>query len=110
MFIEKTDICNFADHSTSYKSGPSLSVILNSLEHDITNDLNWFKVNTLKANPKKFQFMVLGGKKRFEYKCKIEDTYIFSKDKVVLLGITIDNKLTFEAYVENLCKKASYKI
>ena len=24
--------------------------------------------------------MVLGGKKRFQYKCKIEDTYVFFKD------------------------------
>ena len=37
--------------------------------------------------------MVLGGKKSFQYKCKIEDTYI-----------TIDNKLIFEA-IENLRKK-----
>ena len=49
-------------------------------------------------------------KKSFQYKCKIEDTYIFSKDKVVLLGMTIDNKPTFEAHIENLCKKASYKL
>ena len=54
--------------------------------------------------------MVIGGKQRFQYKCKIEYTYIFSKDKVVLLGVIIDNKLTFEAYIENLCKKASYKL
>ena len=53
--------------------------------------------------------MVLGGKKRFQYKCKIKDTYIFSKDKVVLLEITIDNKVTFEDHVRNLCKKASCK-
>ena len=49
--------------------------------------------------------MVLGGKKSFQYKCKIEDNYIFYKDKVVLLGITIDYKLTFEAHIENLRKK-----
>ena len=66
-----------------------MSVVLNYLGHV----LNWFKVNSLKANPEKFQFMVLGGKKSFQYKCKIENTYIFSKDKVVLLGITVDNKL-----------------
>ena len=93
-----------------YKSSPTLSVVLNCLDHDITIVLNWFKVNSLKANPQKFQFMVLRGKKRFQYKCKIEDTYIFSKDKVVLLGITIDNKLTFEAHIENFCKTASYKL
>ena len=35
--------------------------------------------------------MDLGGKKNFQYKCKIEDTHIFSKVKVVLLGTTIAN-------------------
>ena len=93
MFIEKIAICNFADDNILYKFSPSLSVVLNCSEHDITIDLNWFKVNSLEANPKKFQLMVLSGRKSFQYKCKIEDTYIFSKDKVVLLGITIDNKL-----------------
>ena len=91
MFIEKSDIYNFADDNTLYKSSPSLSVVLNCLEYDITIVLNWFKVNSLKANLEKFQLMDLGGKKSFQYKCKIEDTYIFSKDKVVLLGITIAN-------------------
>ena len=77
MFIEKTDICNFADDNTLYKASPSLLVVLNCLGHDITIVLNWFKINSLKIHPKKSQFMVLGGKKRFQYKCKIEDTYIF---------------------------------
>ena len=53
--------------------------------------------------------MVLGGKK-VSNKCKIEDTCIFSKNNVVLCRITIDNKLTFEAHIENLCKKASCKL
>ena len=110
MFIEKSDIYNFADDNTLYKSSPSLSVVLNCLEYDITIVLNWFKVNSLKANLEKFQLMDLGGKKSFQYKCKIEDTYIFSKDKVVLLGITINNKLTFEAHTENICKKASCRL
>ena len=35
------------------------------------------------------------GKKSFQHKWKIEETYIFSKDKVVLLGITMNNKLKF---------------
>ena len=108
MFIEKTDICNFVDDNTSYKSSPSLSVLLNYSEHDITIASNWFKVTSLKANPSKFQFMGLDGQKSFQYKCKIENMF-FSKDKVVLLRITIDNKLAFETHLENLCKKASSK-
>ena len=62
MFIEKTGLCNFADDGTLYKSSPNLSVVLNWLDHDILIVLNRFKVNSLKANPQKFQFMV---KKKF---------------------------------------------
>ena len=50
MFIEKSDICNFVDGNTLYNSGPSLSVVLNCLEDDITIVLNCFKVYSLKAN------------------------------------------------------------
>ena len=62
MFIEKTDICNFADDNTFYKSSPNLSVVLNCSEHDILIVLNWFKLISLKANPQNFEFLVLGGK------------------------------------------------
>ena len=79
MFIGKTDIYNFADDNTLYKFSPNLSVVLKCLEHDISILLNWFKVNSLKANRQKFKFMILGGKNSFQCKCKIEDTYIFSK-------------------------------
>ena len=40
MFIEKTDICKFADDNTLYKSSPSLSVVLNCLKQNITIVLN----------------------------------------------------------------------
>ena len=91
MFVEKSDIYNFADDNTLWKSSPRLTVVLNCLEHSITIVLNWLKVNSLKDNLKKFQFMVSGGKKSFQYKCKIEGTYIISKDKVVLLRIASNN-------------------
>ena len=91
VFIETTDICNSADGNTLYKSSLNISAVLNCLEDDISIVLNWFKVNSLKPNPSQFQFMVLGGKKTFQYKCKIEETFILSKDKVVLSGITINN-------------------
>ena len=41
---------------------------------------------------------------------KSEATLFFSKDKVIVLGTTIDNKLTVEAHLEHLSKKASYKL
>ena len=50
---------------SEYKCSPSMSLVLNCLEHDITNVLNCFKVNSLKTNLVKLQFMVLSKKKSF---------------------------------------------
>ena len=48
--------------------------------------------------------MVLVGKK-FPAKVQNLGHLFFSRDKVVLLGIPSNNKLTFEVHIENLCKK-----
>ena len=79
MLTEKSEIWNFKD--TSYKSSPSLLVVLNCFEHDITIVLNWFKVNSLKANPQNVNLSFLGGEKSFQYKFKLRTTIFFQKIK-----------------------------
>ena len=60
LFIERTNICNFADDNTIYSCQNDLKTIFKDLRYDIVNLLIWFKENSMKANPKKFQFMILG--------------------------------------------------
>ena len=60
LFIEKTNICNFADDNTIYSCNNNLQTILKNLKLDMVNVLKWFKVNSVNANPQKFQFMILG--------------------------------------------------
>ena len=43
LFVEKSDICKFADDNTLLSCGDNLSVILKSLEHDKKILLRWFK-------------------------------------------------------------------
>ena len=64
MFIEKTEICNFADDNTIYDCGEGLSNILENLKHDRKISLKWFRINSLQVNPGNFQFMILGKKKQ----------------------------------------------
>ena len=40
----------------------------------------------------------------------IGDEWIWEDSKVKLLGLIIDRKLTFDAYVRTICKKASQKL
>ena len=110
LFITNTGICNFADDNTLFKCSPNLSILFKALEKDTQIILNSFKNNYLKANPEKFQFMVLGDKHSKQYKLKISGSTIYSPKSVKLLGITIDKKLNFNCHIENICNAASYKL
>ena len=59
-FVSKSDICNFADDNTLCSCGKMLGDILHYLKFDLRHILKWFKVNLLKPNPRKFQFMIMG--------------------------------------------------
>ena len=110
MFIEKTEICNFADDNTIYDCTEDLSNILENLKHDLKILLKWFRINPLQANPGKFKFIILGKKKQNSVKLIINTTEIEESRKVVLLGITIDNPLIFSEHNDNLCRTANYKL
>ena len=110
VVVEKSEIWNFADDNTLHSHGSNLPLILSNLEHDMRNLLYWFKINSLKANPGKFQFMILGKKKRLKYSLKIRSITIKESDEVELLGITIDKALNFKKHIENLCRNAQYKL
>ena len=62
FFIEKSEICNFADDNTLYSCDRNLLHIKENLTFDMKNVLFWFKTNSLKANARKFQFMKLNRK------------------------------------------------
>ena len=110
IFIENCEICNFADDNTLYSSGIELFSILENLKHDTKTILKWFRINSLKANPGKFQFMILGKKQCNKMKLIISSIVINESNAVELLGITIDNILTFNEHINNLCCNASYEL
>ena len=57
--MEKSGVCNFADDNTLYSCGANLKTVLDSLEHDASKLLYWSNINSVKANPEKFQFLIL---------------------------------------------------
>ena len=72
--------------------------------------LDWFKINSIKANPGKFQFMVLGVKNIVHFTINVNSKIIPCSNEVKLLGITIGNELKFKKHIKDLCRKASYKL
>ena len=64
--------------------------------------LKWFESNRMKANPDKYHFLSMDTN---VLKINIGDLIINSTKSEKLLGITIDNKLSFEQHVNNLCNQ-----
>ena len=106
--VEKSDIYNFADDNTLYFHGSIFLVILSGLEHYMWNLLYWFKMNSVKANPERFQFMITGEKNHLEYRLKIVSIATKESDKVDLLILTINKALNYKKHINNLCHTAQY--
>ena len=54
--------------------------------------------------------MVLGVKKIAHFTINLNGKVIPCSNEVKLLGVTTDNELKFKKHIEDLCKKASYKL
>ena len=61
----------------------------------------------MEPNPKKFQFMILGKSTRQSIILNINNR---DSSSVVLLGLTIENRLIFKDHINILCCRASFKL
>ena len=77
---------------------------------DLRNVLDLFRINSLKANSTRFQFMVLERSLlSYFYVLNIDGMKTTSTDEVTLLDVSIDNKLTFKNHNDELYKRVSNK-
>ena len=63
----------------------------------------------MKANPEKFQFMILSKKSYQRQKLSVNTFTIDEFDDVELLGLTIDKELNLSKHIDKLCCNAQYK-
>ena len=104
FFIQETEACDFANDTTIYSRSLNHKQAALKLSNDTPLVLNWFKVNSMVANPGKFQIMFLRSKiGSNEIILAIENKQIKCKREEKLLGITIDEKLTFTKPITNIC-------
>ena len=102
------NICNYADDNSPFTVAPDIPRVITQLENEATLLLNWITTNGLKANPDKFH-LILSDKNEY-HSIQVAGSNIKNFQCAKLLGIKIDNKLTFNEHVTDLCKKASQKI
>ena len=76
--IQKSNIFNFADDNTLYSCSQDLQTVIENLTYDVKNVLTWFRINSMKTNPKKFQYLILSKTRRPEYNFLIDSNVIMS--------------------------------
>ena len=106
-------VYNYADDNNISYSSDTIDTFRHFLTKDINVFMNWFKQNSLKANPEKFQSMLISS-----HSCDADglmipvgNTIISSMERMKVLGITIDDKLNFsEKHISNACIKAGRQL
>ena len=103
LFLSETLLSIYADNNNLYSTGKELNIIKEKLRKDFKEVTDWFFENYMSLNPTKCR------------KNKENDTLNFgnisyknSKEEVIL-GLAIDNKLSFDNHVKKNCGKASQK-
>ena len=108
MFCENSDIANYADDNSPFACDKNIESVISQLENDSRLLFEWFANNGLKAIPDKFHLVL--NEARNDIFMEIMQFIIFNTNSQKLLGIKIDNKLTFDEHVNDLCCKASQKL
>ena len=102
------DIANYADDNSPFACGKNVPSVISQLEIDASALLNWIGNNGLKANPDKFHLLL--SEKNKDLAIRVDTFDIKNSNSEKLLGIKIDNKLTFDPHVSDICAKVSQKL
>ena len=99
----------YADDTTTYTSAANTTALELSFNQDLQKLSTWFSSNYLTVNHSKTQAMILGN---FNYQpvLSIGNSIIEIESFLEILGVHIDNKLSFKAYVSAILKKVYAKI
>ena len=111
LFIDRCKLCDYAEHNSIMYSSPDISNIFTNLPTDCNNAIDWFTANGMKANPSKFQFMVISSE-RIQQQCLNirSGKTLRSEPSVKVLGVTIDDRLQFSEHISACCLKASRQL
>ena len=105
----------FADDTTVHNAYKNLETVYTTLQNDISKLTSWTEMNHMAIHPQKSKFMLVTNRqKRQNIKSNPHKLYILDKqleevDAYKLLGLTVDNNLTWTKHLSLLCKRISVK-
>ena len=110
LFIEYTALGNYADDNNLSITGTNIENIKKLLLADFKTVIEWFSDNYMIINPDKCKYMCMGKNSDGIDTLSSNEFNLKNSDYEIILGITIEQKLTFTKHIKNLCKKAGQKL
>ena len=107
FIVNSTDIANYADDNTPYVTANKMYSLIASLEEASKSLFTWFDNNLMKSNVDKCHLLVSSNEK---VTIKIGSHEIANTKREKLLGVHLDNGLSFDYHISGICKKASRKV
>ena len=105
--MNETDFASYADDSTPYVVGNNIEDVIIKLQNVSLTLFQWFYDNQMKANPDKCHFICSTDDK---VNITVENQKMCNSPCEKLLGVRFDSKLTFDAHINDICKKAGLKL
>jgi len=108
------DSAMYADDTTLHTVGTNIQTLQNKLQTNLSIVNDWCQTNNMIINPLKTTCMVLGSKRKAQnmtdLKLKISDTVIKTVNCQKLLGLYIDNTLSWKLHINSVCSKMSSRM
>lgn len=104
----------YADDSSLHKSGTDINEIQYNLQTDLNNIQTWCENNNMALHPRKSQCMLIGPTTKLN---KLNDLYLTIDGQTLenikckkVLGLSIDNNLSWHDHVQKVCKRLNSTI
>ena len=110
-FIKQGNLFNYVDDNSISVNHVKLYVASCLLQAEAEATVQWFSANSMQANPVKFQGTLLKGNKYVsDFMVSFRGQDVDFSKSMTALGVCVDENLTFDAHVDNICLKASRQI
>ena len=103
---ENIDFARYADDNTPYTYSSKIAHVLTNLQGASEKLFHWFSENHLVANAGKCHLLTSSN---LPVDIRVTNSKISSVERVKLLGVNFEGRLSFDYHVDTLLKKANKK-
>ncbi len=105
--LEQSTLYNYVDDNIVSHTIDEEEELLTCFESELSNLMSWSKTNCLGVNRGKLQYMFINNDSNYTINVNIDNTVLSPSSNIKILGVTIDEGLTFNEHINITCSNAA---